>query len=83
MLQYREESSTEEMEGVFQVQFNFPVDFLWGSAKAGHQVEGNNVNSDSGQISMQRDRLIRINPVMRLTIIDYIKKPSRLWQAWD
>ncbi|WP_205651004.1 hypothetical protein [Ectobacillus funiculus] len=46
MLQYREESSTKEMEGVFQVQFNFPADFLWGSAKAGHQVEGNNVNSD-------------------------------------
>lgn len=28
------------------MQFNFPEDFLWGSATAGHQVEGNNVNSD-------------------------------------
>jgi beta-glucosidase len=24
----------------------FPTDFLWGAATAGHQVEGNNVNSD-------------------------------------
>ena len=26
--------------------FTFPKDFLWGAATAGHQVEGNNVNSD-------------------------------------
>ena len=25
----------------------FPSDFLWGVATAGHQVEGNNVNSDT------------------------------------
>ncbi len=25
----------------------FPSDFLWGAATAGHQVEGNNINSDS------------------------------------
>ena len=25
----------------------FPQDFLWGVATAGHQVEGNNVNSDT------------------------------------
>jgi beta-glucosidase len=25
----------------------FPRDFIWGAATAGHQVEGNNVNSDS------------------------------------
>jgi|SRR5690625_4263567 len=25
---------------------NFPQDFLWGAATAGHQIEGNNVNSD-------------------------------------
>ena len=24
----------------------FPKDFLWGTATAGHQVEGNNINSD-------------------------------------
>jgi len=24
----------------------FPQDFLWGTATAAHQVEGNNVNSD-------------------------------------
>lgn len=26
--------------------FNFPKDFLWGTATAGHQIEGNNTNSD-------------------------------------
>jgi len=27
-------------------RFTFPPDFLWGTATAAHQVEGNNVNSD-------------------------------------
>ncbi|EGF91021.1 beta-glucosidase A [Asticcacaulis biprosthecium C19] len=27
-------------------EFKFPKDFLWGAATSGHQVEGNNVNSD-------------------------------------
>ncbi len=26
-------------------EFNFPKDFTWGSATAGHQIEGNNINS--------------------------------------
>ncbi|OAS89263.1 glycoside hydrolase family 1 protein [Metabacillus litoralis] len=26
--------------------FNFPPQFIWGSATAGHQVEGNNMNND-------------------------------------
>ncbi len=29
------------------MKWNFPKDFLWGAATAAHQVEGNNVNSDS------------------------------------
>jgi beta-glucosidase len=28
-------------------RFNFPAGFLWGTATAAHQVEGNNVNSDN------------------------------------
>jgi beta-glucosidase len=28
----------------------FPANFLWGAATAGHQVEGNNVNSDTWQL---------------------------------
>lgn len=28
-------------------EFNFPKGFLWGSATAGHQVEGNNINTES------------------------------------
>ena len=28
-------------------EFEFPKDFIWGAATAGHQVEGNNVNSES------------------------------------
>ena len=27
-------------------RFNFPKDFLWGTATAAHQVEGNNLNCD-------------------------------------
>ena len=27
-------------------QFRFPDGFLWGTATAAHQVEGNNINSD-------------------------------------
>ena len=26
---------------------NFPAGFLWGTATAAHQVEGNNVNNDN------------------------------------
>lgn len=26
--------------------FHFPSQFIWGSATAGHQVEGNNINTD-------------------------------------
>jgi beta-glucosidase len=28
-------------------EFNFPKNFLWGAATAAHQVEGNNINSES------------------------------------
>ena len=28
-------------------EFNFPKDFLWGAATAAHQVEGNNINTES------------------------------------
>ena len=28
-------------------EFTFPKDFLWGTATAAHQVEGNNINSES------------------------------------
>jgi beta-glucosidase len=28
-------------------EFSFPKDFLWGAATAAHQVEGNNINSES------------------------------------
>ena len=35
------------MNDIFSIEdFSFPKDFIWGSATAGHQVEGNNFNSD-------------------------------------
>lgn len=35
------------MNDVFSIKgFNFPENFLWGSATAGHQIEGDNVNAD-------------------------------------
>ena len=30
-----------------KLDFRFPKDFLWGAATAAHQVEGNNINSES------------------------------------
>ena len=36
------------MYDVFSLpDFNFPEGFLWGSATAGHQVEGDNIHSDA------------------------------------
>ena len=35
--------------------FSFPKDFFWGSGYAGHQVEGNNVNSHRYQMEMDGD----------------------------
>ncbi len=35
------------MKDIFCIpEFSFPKDFLWGSATAGHQIEGDNVHSD-------------------------------------
>jgi len=36
------------MYDVFSLpDFNFPEGFLWGSATAGHQIEGDNIHSDA------------------------------------
>ena len=36
------------MLGVFSMKpVNFPEGFVWGSATAGHQVEGDNIHSSS------------------------------------
>lgn len=62
------------------MNFNFPIHFLWGSAMPGHQVEGNNVNSDFWtEGAPYKDKCWG----MRLIIIDFIKKTSHLWQVWD
>lgn len=35
------------MNDIFSIKkFSFPKNFIWGSATAGHQIEGNNVNAD-------------------------------------
>lgn len=39
------------MTDVFSIkEFSFPEGFLWGSATAGHQIEGNNIHSNQWQI---------------------------------
>ena len=35
--------------------FSFPKDFFFGSGYAGHQVEGNNVNSQRWQMEIDGD----------------------------
>jgi beta-glucosidase len=37
--------------------FNFPTGFLWGSATAAHQVEGNNINNDWWQWEQEEGRI--------------------------
>src|SRR6266403_789642 len=39
-------SNMVESSSMATERFNFPKDFLWGTATAAHQVEGNNVNND-------------------------------------
>lgn len=42
------------MNDPFSIQaFNFPKDFILGSSTAGHQIEGNNVNSDRWQLELE------------------------------
>ena len=44
------------MNDVFSLKdFEFPKDFLWGSGYAGHQVEGNNVNSNRYRMETEGD----------------------------
>ena len=43
------------MFDIFSISdFQLPKDFLWGSATAGHQIEGNNKDSDYWYREMQR-----------------------------
>ena len=37
----------------------FPVGFLWGAATAGHQVEGNNTNSDTWFLEHQKPSVFK------------------------
>ena len=37
----------------------FPDGFLWGAATAGHQVEGNNVNSDMWELEWAENSIFR------------------------
>ncbi len=43
---------------MLQATYQFPPGFLWGTATAGHQVEGNNPHSDWWHWEMQPDRIL-------------------------
>ena len=44
------------MNNIFSIEdFSFPKGFLWGSATAGHQIEGNNNNSDRWRDELEHD----------------------------
>lgn len=50
----------KQMTDVFSIQdFKFPTNFLWGSAVAGHQVEGNNIHSNNWYNEQQT---LKVNP---------------------
>jgi beta-glucosidase len=38
--------------------YNFPAGFLWGSATAAHQVEGNNTNNDWWALEQEQGRIL-------------------------
>src|ERR1700722_20124373 len=40
------ETTTLAFGSVMKATLRFPKDFRWGTATAGHQIEGNNLNSD-------------------------------------
>jgi beta-glucosidase len=42
-----------------QATFHFPRGFLWGTATASHQVEGNNTNNNWSSWEQQKDRIIQ------------------------
>lgn len=43
------------MNDIFAIkEFNFPKDFVWGSATAGHQIEGDNIHSNYWYNEQQR-----------------------------
>ncbi|MCE1255241.1 MAG: family 1 glycosylhydrolase, partial [Anaerolineae bacterium] len=44
---------------MLQVTFNFPKGFLWGTATAAHQVEGNNTNNNWYAWEQEEGRIIK------------------------
>ncbi len=47
------------MTDIFSLkEFNFPKDFLWGSATAGHQIEGNNIHSDKWVEELENEKTL-------------------------
>jgi len=46
---------TSDRRRRLNTSFEFPKGFLWGTATAAHQVEGNNLNSDVWLIEQVRD----------------------------
>ena len=44
--------------------YKFPKDFLWGTATAAHQIEGNNKNSDWWLWEQSRKYPPHINPLL-------------------
>jgi beta-glucosidase len=43
---------------MIKARYQFPKDFLWGTATASHQVEGNNHNNDWWNWELQADRIL-------------------------
>ena len=57
--------------------YKFPKDFLWGTATAAHQIEGNNKNSDWWLWEQSRKYPPHINPL--LTENEMADLPEREW----
>ena len=56
------------------MKLNLPKDFIWGTATAAHQVEGNNTNSDFGYLKIQKIlHLLNPQELLVINLIDMRK----------
>ena len=56
------------------MKLNLPKEFIWGTATAAHQVEGNNTNSDFGYLKIQKIlHLLNPQELLVINLIDMRK----------
>lgn len=74
------------MTDIFSLKdFSFPKGFLWGSATAGHQIEGNNIHSSSWNTEqewLKKDPKAEVSG-MACNHYNMVEEDVDLIKAWD